>query len=315
MANASIFDKFVAAVERLEPSVRRDGLIKMLNKVHLFRFDKAPHEFLPKTWSAEKQQFANENLFLPFQFTAIEDAASLVLIADEAKHQRGASKPRIVMDVIPSNAPLSKFTMTGGKLRPADSAGYSAEAIKLFDFVVSVGNVSSVEFRNNGTWVQPSSDVEVWTIKGSRLKPLPNVDESVRNSFLVNAVAAFEEVEFFNNPEFFVIEEVQEKARDKYQKHARKRGKIARSHQRPVYTVLKPKKIRDKLHLPAPSAVGGVRLPHERRAHLRMYRHDKFVNMKGKTLIVKACWIGPSEVTVKSRRYRVLLNLMPPTDE
>jgi len=315
----SLFDRFVAAIERLEPSDRRDGFVNLLNKVRLFRFDKAPHEFLPKSWSDEKRRFANEQLFLPFQFIALEDAASLVLIADEEKHQRGASKPRIVVDVVSATANLANFSCRDGKLKENEDVGdeqlTSSAAPKLFDFVMTAGRISTLEFRESGAAVQADGVVEVWTIKGTHMQPLPFVSKEIRDSFLINAVAGFEEVEFFNDPDFFIVEEVQEKERERYQKRARKLGRIARSHQRPVYTALRPKQIRGKLRLPAPSMVGGVRMPHERRAHLRTYRNDRFVNMKGRTIIVKACWIGPSGATVKGKRYRVLLDLLPPAAE
>ena len=42
-----------------------------------------------------------------------------------------------------------------------------------------------------------------------------------------------------------------------------------------------------------------------RRAHIREYRHDKWTNMKGRTIIVKSTWVGPKTVLSEGRLYKV----------
>jgi len=42
-----------------------------------------------------------------------------------------------------------------------------------------------------------------------------------------------------------------------------------------------------------------------RRAHIREYRHDKWTNMKGQTIIVKSTWVGPKTVLSEGRLYKV----------
>jgi hypothetical protein len=42
-----------------------------------------------------------------------------------------------------------------------------------------------------------------------------------------------------------------------------------------------------------------------RRAHIREFRHDKWTNMKGRTIIVKSTWVGPKTVLSEGRLYKV----------
>lgn len=42
-----------------------------------------------------------------------------------------------------------------------------------------------------------------------------------------------------------------------------------------------------------------------RRAHIREYRHSKWTNMQGRTIIVKSTWVGPKTVLSEGRLYKV----------
>ena len=48
---------------------------------------------------------------------------------------------------------------------------------------------------------------------------------------------------------------------------------------------------------------------HDRRAHPRTFHSPKFINMQGETIMIPAKWIGPSESTVKNKRYRIMLDM------
>lgn len=124
-----------------------------------------------------------------------------------------------------------------------------------------------------------------------------------RNRVARNAITALEEILYFSSPQYFTLEE---------QPAKQKKGsgkKVRRSHQRPIYTMLRPGEIRSKLGLPHPEK--GSRSsprPHERRAHYRRltresgYKEDRIVP-------VKASWIGPPEATVKNKKFKVRLDL------
>ena len=119
---------------------------------------------------------------------------------------------------------------------------------------------------------------------------------------------------YFNSPNRFIVEECPIKAMARWKKRKerdRRKNKpvsrIRRRSDRPVYTLLRPKEIRAKLGLP-PLESGGPRQPHERRRHYRTYRDERYVNMRDRTVIIPACWCGPSEACVGNRRYRILLD-------
>ena len=84
--------------------------------------------------------------------------------------------------------------------------------------------------------------------------------------------------------------------------------RIARTHERPSYTILKPHEIRERMKLPMPVGKRAV-TPHERRSHLRTLRSEFFrPTNRGRQILIPASWIGPSESVVGNRRYRVMLD-------
>lgn len=120
-----------------------------------------------------------------------------------------------------------------------------------------------------------------------------------------NAVAALEEVMWFNTPDRFVVERSPDATL--------KKGKgppIPRSQHRPRYILLRPGEIREKLGLgEEPVHDRKSPTPHTRRRHYRTLRSDRYVNKQGTKLLIPATWIGPSEGEFKGRRYRVCLEL------
>ena len=84
--------------------------------------------------------------------------------------------------------------------------------------------------------------------------------------------------------------------------------KLARTHQRPTYTYLKLNEIKKRYNL-----TGGHGTPlvtgHPRRRHKRTYRNDRYIHMKGKTIEIPAMWIGPKQVQIKNKIYRVCVDI------
>ena len=128
---------------------------------------------------------------------------------------------------------------------------------------------------------------------------------------LNNVMTVVEEIVHINTPIHFILEEVNVKLHEKFQRKfggKKKKKRYPRSTERPTYTVLPPKKIRQKMGLPPiENKTNGKKAPHWRRAHTRILRSDRY-RQKGKTIFVKACWIGPSEAKVGGKHYKVLLD-------
>jgi hypothetical protein len=135
---------------------------------------------------------------------------------------------------------------------------------------------------------------------------LQQMPEGMIHDCMRNPVTAYEELIMLTNPKYFILED--SPAKEPKQKKGSK--KIPRSHQRPLFTFLKPADIRHKLGLehPGPERTRNSPVPHERRKHLRRLRKESGYK-EDKVIPVKACWIGASEKTVKGRRYRVRLDL------
>ena len=113
---------------------------------------------------------------------------------------------------------------------------------------------------------------------------------------------AIEEVMTFNTPDRFVLETIPSKRK-------RAKGRIERSDSRPTYTLLRPDAIRRTMGISSNAKEGFKKRPHERRRHFRTYKSDRYKSAKGKTVVIPATWIGPSEAEIGNKRYRVCLEV------
>ena len=127
--------------------------------------------------------------------------------------------------------------------------------------------------------------------------------ESARTRVFTCALSA---LAMIDDPAMFVLEE--QPAKDRMLNPPKtKPGHIARSHERPIYTVLAPHAIRDKLGIPTGRHVGA----HERRAHWRTYRDPRFSSeRRAKRQFIASTWVGPSVAVVGNKRYIVRLDLI-----
>lgn len=106
----------------------------------------------------------------------------------------------------------------------------------------------------------------------------------------------------------FILEEQPKKIR----KATKKKGawKFPRAHERSIFTILRPRIIREKIGLPSlAKGQEGVKTPHERRGHWRTYRDDRFVNKQGKRQWIDATWVGHAEAQIGNKFYKVRLDL------
>ena len=81
--------------------------------------------------------------------------------------------------------------------------------------------------------------------------------------------------------------------------------KPRRSKERQTYTVIDPTTIRKRMKL---VETGIKRRGHDVRGHWRVYRDDRYINMKGKSKWIEAHWAGPTENVVDGVRYRVRID-------
>jgi len=263
----------------------------LMQEAKLFVIDAKPEEFLPERHDKEYKDWLNENFFLPFRVTAIEDACSLIILYDTRAHQRGGACERQWIGVCDWHKHLWV------------SAGVIDEMIWEHDHCQVVGHpMDCFVVTYDGEWICGEEEV-------AQFGGFTNAELAER--LTQNAWKAVEEIAYFNDPRNFILEESLAPKRQKKTKAAKK---LKRVHQRPTYTVLKPTQIRRRMRLPEPEQGGAKRRPHERRAHPRTFSDDekRWPKMHGKTIIVKSSWIGPKESVVGNRRYRVLVDLLPP---
>jgi hypothetical protein len=99
---------------------------------------------------------------------------------------------------------------------------------------------------------------------------------------------------FCVDKEMFVVES---------QAASKEKGKI-RTRGKSTYSVMHVAKILKRF---TPTGRSGQPLTkgYPRRAHIRKYRHDRWVNMQGQTITVKSTWVGPKTVLSEGRLYKV----------
>lgn len=309
-----IFDKLCGVVERQLPELR-----KYVEGARLFHFDGNPHEFIPERF--EEIEFLRENFYLPFRTVALEDNASVILIQDPEPNMRGLQPMRFYLECLPfakegndeafdderlgiiapdtkkeirqwaSTFPEERFTISWGFIRIGFVERSGAEMITHVE-----GSVQETMLVSKSEVFHRLNYDEIMQAPGSHI---------LRQSALVNAKVAMQEVVIMNQPKNFVLEIAPTKTR-----HTARSGKIVRSGDRPIYMILPPKEIRKRMLLPDPQTqTGRAVAPHERRAHTRTYRNARFVNMQGKQVVIPATWVGRSEAVIGKKVYKVLLDI------
>jgi len=314
-----IFDKIAGALERWvsSASTAHEATTavhakKILSCAHLFTFDKPSQDFLPKSYTEEEAAFANENFFLPFKTIAIEDAATMTLLSDDEKHHRGAAGNRLVFDVAIRGTNKVNFAKDDPDIPwlPGQQVVMTTGVVSCLRFGAGIGAVNQA---NVGEIVSISfyEDGHIELVTGAQAHALGlQTVLLTRQALIKNALVAFHEVLYINNPDYFIISEQNDHEVERQRK--RNGNRIARTHQRPTYKALRPTEIRKRLRLSLEK--GASPRVHERRAHIRRFRSEKFTHKRGQVKIIKACWVGKSTAQIDGRTYRVLLNLRPPLE-
>jgi hypothetical protein len=316
-----LFDRALTVIEKFMPS-----WLPVFNKARIFLFPGRAQDVLSDTLSDEEAHTLRDNFFLPFPTTVVEDALGFVLLMDLEKDQRGLSGQRRYIECMPTTAASMRAS------REFDEGDFSEDEIKalvndmphgtlLFNF----GRIGPLTVFN-----KEDNPVHQFLVEGdpegyivatpdriiatSETQPSGVDFRAAGEAGLRNANVCMQEIFYFNAPDRFILEETDLKAKPVRSIKRKVNGKKVRmtpsprSNQRPVYTLLKPKEIRKRLGLP--EDIGGVKRPHERRRHFRTYPQDeaRWPKAHGKTIIVPATWIGPSEAEFGGKRYRVLLD-------
>ena len=66
---------------------------------------------------------------------------------------------------------------------------------------------------------------------------------------------------------------------------------------------------KEYIHLNTSGERQRLKVGFERRRHIRTYRHERYVNMRGKTQVIEPTWIGPTEVEVGTKLIKVRLDI------
>ena len=303
-----LFDKICGVAEKGLPD-----LIPILKKCKLYHFDKPPHEFLPKDIDPEILVFLNDNFMLPFPIIAIEDAAGVVILQDDEINQKGANKKRHFIDVIRINTPSEMFTDPNGD--DIDRSWKNQDGVTEQDPIILcygtieelnlVGpKIMSVQYLTKIiiAYTKPKSPNKIIhsVIEKSSIR---NLSEEMIKGPMQNSVTAIQEIMFCNTPNKFILETSYVKKRKKENNQ-----RIPRSPERPIYTLLTPSVIKKIIKEKETISVSKGNPVEYRRAHPRTFYHERFTNMRGKTIMIPAIWSGINEKIIGNRRYKVLLD-------
>lgn len=350
-----IFDQFCGLVERHFPA-----FTPLLKQAKIFYFEGIAHEVLPSTFTPDELEEFTSNFFMPFPVTAVEDKASCILLMDAVPGQRGLHCLRYYFELIPASAPVEAF---GDSRRSnyteaqwarlnsmADRGVYHFYAGEIRDLIPAVYSgkdpwIGKVPDRckpgGSGYDIDGSVSFAVQLTKHKIEKtnmhlldpkdPKSEVNPAMR-TLIRNPVAALEEIFYANQPHRFILET---RRTDLKQKKSRKaKSKIPRSHERPLYTILRPQRIREVMGLPpvdrTPAGARATPTPTDVRAYVKFLRHYKwrFDPKTGEELpqipiphgpdkglphyrqvYVPAYWRGSSEAVVGNKIYKVRLDL------
>lgn len=332
-----MFDRLATLVDRHLPAAR-----PFLHDARLFDFPYKAHEVVPKEYPLEQRAFLAEHFFLPFHAVAIEDKASTLVLVDTEAEQKGLAGRRYFIEYLPS-ADLDPTAWRPEEQELIRASMAAKNPLPLDSGNVASGYIEHVQFTPEGQWMCKGEIATSFLATPDRVLlsmhkerkqtqeylASPDVarhlrgearakqEEAMRAATLRNVMVAMQEVMLLNTPERFIVEvatpeavlaEQRGQAKKRRTRDPKARA-ILHSDERPIYVLLTPHEIRERFHFPVPA--GGIKTAHERRRHLRTYPDDpaRWPKAHGKVIVVPSVWVGPSEVRVEKRRYRVMVDL------
>jgi len=289
----SAFDEAVRVVARRGPAVltgddAQTPVASVLNRARLFIVPhECPQKLIDDYLTDEEIQRQQEAFFLPYSTTAMQ-------WDDEP------NRCCVFWNSVPEQVGMHDLT----------HALYLEAASHKRVIAVSF----SLRFSHTHSYTNYSKRFSVIGNKGQEwIDPLSSPDDFRRESKRLREYMGplLGRIMMFNNPKFFVVEDTPPTYKAEVARRKRRPRLGARpwpSGVRKTYTFLTPAKIRERMRLPG-MLKGLAPSSHERRRHLRRLRSPKFTHKQGQVVIVKACWVGPSEAVVDNHRYRVLLDV------
>lgn len=298
-----IFDKLCGMVERHLPNLR-----KTVERAHLFHFEDDPAN-LPVEYSEAELDGFRQQFTLPFPVAAIEDEHSCIVFEDTEDRQIGVQTRRNYIEIEPV---IERSVKRFQEMADPEKAVAEANAVvknireKWGEvFIVTFGSFA-MEPETLQTRVTGEIHGSMFMSKDKASILPPDVAERRDDMTIMNIGIAMQELIALNNLDRFVVER-----RTKKLQQAGK-GRIPRSHQRPLYTLLTPKRIFELLGVESGPTPRGTKLDRKvwRRRHWRWYKHERYTEeRRAKPQLIDATWVGPTEAEVGPHFYRVRLDL------
>lgn len=317
-----IFDKLCGVAERHLPFI-----VPFLKDAKIFEFKGIPHHILPTLFEEKTSEQIDDmcnSFFMPYQTIVVEDGASCILLHDAYTDTIGLDHERFFIEAtFPKNSSDEFYDNKFMTKEKRDEIRSQLDA-KLITVIFGLHQIKQWDKKSFGT----SGELRGAMICDKKqaldvdLFRQLSYDESknLQEGTLINISTAIQEIMFFNQPDKFILER-----RHIKQKKSIK-DRIPRSHQRPIYTILHPAKIRRTMNVH--HKAGKSPVAHERRRHVRYLSHPMYAKDKDgymieskmipngprrgepyyKKTVVPASWIGPSEAVVGNKRYRVILD-------
>lgn len=319
-----LFDRLCAIIERVQPN---PVLHAVLKEARIFDFPGRAHELRTvKDWRKHEREFWMEHFFLPFRVVAIEDTATCVVLVDKVPGQKGLNCPRMAIEIMDLRRPIEEFgnSKDDPELRARHDAMCKSN-LPPGTCSVMISHITSVEYateeqmvaRPNGTGINFFGELGMAYL-ATRREMVLDADKTMRmlettggfastqSGVMGNAVAALEEVIYFNTPDRFIVERSAERPREK----PKNGPPLLRTNERPSYILLEPQAIRKRLGVTEePVHDRKSPTPHARRRHFRTLSSDRYTSKKGEKIVVSASWVGPEEGEYQGRKYRVCLEL------
>lgn len=302
-----IFDQFAGFIERHEPA-----MVEAARQIHLFEFPYQAHKIIgPDAFVQEDL----DDFILPFPMVAIEDSAGCVILIDSQEKQFGLKSPRAFIDIVPMGKDREHFanhddTSTAEQRQEAKQEGLHQIAFG------ELHSMALVQSPDKPSTYQIQARVLRFVVMDKRgnLRLDLNVQDfadpeskQAMQGIFRNVTTAIEELMLAQKDRrLFVLEKAPVRPREE------KKGRIARSQDRPKYVLLSPEAIRQEMGIKATAGKGegGQKAPHERRRHWRTLRSERFTHKQGERILIEAHWVGQSEVIRGGKtRYRVRLDV------
>ncbi len=275
-----LFDKFCGLAERHFPEYE-----KLLRRTALFNFN-YDEEKLASLDPLALEVEDISNCILPFDVSVIENKSRSILI------EKLTNNRYKIVDILDTKSLLN-----------------NGIDFVISDFIAVFEDIGNYHFvLNNQFYIFSDGgkkalfdvmDLETHT-EGKEL--IANIKHALAVTFSI----AHKQLSLLNTKDRFVVEKT-----GKLKTHGKQ---IPRAHQRPSYTLLTIKEIREVFKKDASIEASTRELVegHYRRRHFRELRDERFTKNddgSNKKLLIEPMWVGPSEATVSGHKYKVRLEL------